>query len=297
MSSRYARYNTSGSGASRSSGYGRRSRKMVRMSAFKRRRVGMRTYRRAPNMRFGYQAASRQEFKAFDTLIFRSQTNSANPFPALFPNNSNTQLPLLVNGPKLGTDVFERIGRKIVMKAVYLRFNVGFIPGVATDATGPAYAPGANNGLPTSVRCLLIYDKQNNGTQPTVGTIFENTTNVTRSPSTAPLALGFRDRFVALWDRHFNFNINHRTMETVKVYKKLNLETIFTQGVSTDPNDHGNTQSGALWFVYLGDQFGAIRTPAYSSQYNANYPTNAITGQSSWCCIADFACRIRYVDS
>ena len=91
----------------------------------------------------------------------------------------------LINGIATGTDINNRVGRKVIMKS--LVFNVNNFP-VATTAN-------ALQGI--MLRHMIVYDSQPNsaGTVPAVTDILETATTL------SPLNLNNRDRFRVIYDK------------------------------------------------------------------------------------------------
>jgi len=133
----------------------------------------------------------------------------------------------LLNGLTPGSTATTRIGRKIVMKSLYLRYSLS----LAATSTG---------GSP--VRIIIFYDKQANATLPAITDLLEvsnfNSTN----------NLSNRDRFVVLCD-HVSEPVSVQNNFTVtgSLYKKLSLETMFNTGAA---GTIGDITSGSVFITF-----------------------------------------------
>lgn len=171
-------------------------------------------------------------------------------------NTTGSITPLFI--PVLGTDYTNRIGRKTLMKWIYIRGRV------QTEASATA---AVNLAVPAQqIRFMLVQDMQPNAAAPVIGDIL-----VTASPS-SQLNLNNRDRFRILSDKEFVFDpYLYNTAATVayssasrqiynfKKFKKLNLETIFN---STNGGTIADITSGALYMVWVGSQAAGTDTDA-----------------------------------
>lgn len=144
----------------------------------------------------------------------------------------------LLNGSATGTDFTDRIGRKIIMKSLYLRCSL---------------EPADNSNLANStVRVFVVYDMQTNGAIPAITDILKS------AHPLAQLNLNNRDRFKILYDKLWTPGAVSNTatqsfaygplVTSFKKWKKLNLETIYggtTAAVAS-------IQTGSLYLVTLG---------------------------------------------
>lgn len=146
----------------------------------------------------------------------------------------------LMNGVALGTDYTDRIGRKIVLKSIFMKFTIQ--PSTTSCPSGD------------SVRLLVVYDSQTNGAAPAVGDILNSATHI------APMNLNNRDRFKVLFDKHMTTEGNAFTAGAItagastpkftKFYKKLDHEMIF-QGTAATV---GSIATGAIWLLLINLQ-------------------------------------------
>lgn len=133
----------------------------------------------------------------------------------------------LLNGLVPDSTATGRIGRKIVMKSLYLRWQAS----IGATSTG---------GSP--VRIIVVYDKQANTQAPATSDI------LLQDAFLSPNNLSNRDRFVVLCDELTeplatgnNFSI------AGTVYKKLNLETMYNQG---NAGTIGDITSGSVYILW-----------------------------------------------
>lgn len=152
----------------------------------------------------------------------------------------------LMNGLSLGTDISNRVGRKIQIKSILSRLTT-FPLTTASTATGDI------------ARVIIFQDMQSNGAAPS------NTDLLQAASYASPLNLANRDRFKILMDKTFTTSATVYTTGTLtagdprptfkKWYKKCNMETIF------NANNNGNITdiaSGSLYMFAISSG-GAIR--------------------------------------
>lgn len=176
---------------------------------------------------------------------------------ATYQVNTTGSITLLAN-PQLGSDFNNRIGRKIMLKSVYIR---GYVVSEAS-ANGPAVA--FNNAQ--QCRFILFCDMQPNGAAPAVTDLL-NTAN-----PASHLNLNNRDRFKIYSDKEFvldpYFLVTTATqasaamtnqVKTFKKFKKLNLEVIYN---STNGGTIADINSGALYMLWIGSQAAGTNTDA-----------------------------------
>lgn len=145
----------------------------------------------------------------------------------------------LINGVATGTDFTDRVGRKIVMKSVFVR-GIVFPDDVIT--------------LNSLARIMLVYDMQANGAAPIITDILKSATAV------ANLNLNNRDRFKILMDKEFAVAKTDNTATQAvsgsptchrfKKYTRLNHEVLFNGTTAAV----GSIATGALYLVTIGTQ-------------------------------------------
>lgn len=144
----------------------------------------------------------------------------------------------LLHIPTLGSDFNNRIGRKTLIKSLFIRGRL-------------FWEAGSLNTNSQHARMIVLWDTQPNGAAPAA-------TDVLVSAETASqLNPNNRDRFKVLCDKQFVMGpFNGATPafgvpagHSIKLYKKLSLETIFN---STNGGTIGDINSGALYMFWIG---------------------------------------------
>lgn len=151
--------------------------------------------------------------------------------------------------PTLGTDMTNRVGRKIQIKSIQGR---GILRTERSELMTAAATPGQ------MVRYMILVDMQPNGALPALTDILK-----TAHPA-SPLNLNNRDRFRVLVDKQwaldpYYLNTTASTAaasmsnqcKIFKYYKKCNVETIFN---GTNGGTIADITSGAILRVILGNQ-------------------------------------------
>jgi len=142
---------------------------------------------------------------------------------------------LLLNGLQSGSTATDRIGRKITVKSVLVRWRAT----LATTSVG---------GSP--IRIMVVYDKQANATAPAI-------TDILLSDGfTSQNNLSNRDRFVTISDFITEpLAAGGPTSIAGVIYKKLNLETQYN---SNSAGTIGDISSGSIYMFIA--QTGGITT-------------------------------------
>lgn len=119
-----------------------------------------------------------------------------------------------------GTDSMSRVGRQIANKSVYYQFvlNLGTVV--------PA--------VPCAVRHMIIYDRQSNQANPTVGTFFADPSN----PLTSPMDMSYKSRYIIIADDRTTLSPNGDSIRIVKNFYRINLNAMF--GDQTNEGVTGN---------------------------------------------------------
>lgn len=151
----------------------------------------------------------------------------------------------LINGVATGTDYTERIGRKIMLKSLFIR---GYM------------LPADNTSGPSLSRLLVVYDSQTNGTAPTITDILKT------SDVRAQLNLDNRDRFKIIFDKQYVVAVvdntatqaiaSGPTVHNVKLYKRLNHEVQFSGTTAAV----GSIATGSVYLVLLNDNVASLGT-------------------------------------
>lgn len=161
-------------------------------------------------------------------------------------NTTGSFTPLCL--PVLGSDFTNRVGRKVVIKSVYIRGRVQL--DAATAASNVA-------SLGQQARFVIFVDNQPNGAAPAVTDVLKE------AVPHSQLNANNRDRFRIIKDKTYVFDpmiisntatqahaVMNRTVYDVKVYKKLNIETIFN---GTNGGTIADVNSGALYMFWIGN--------------------------------------------
>jgi len=156
---------------------------------------------------------------------------------------------LLLNGLKLGTGAYQRIGNKIAMKSLY--WSVGFA--LASQDSDPATDTNINN---VGVRFMIVYDKQTNGALPVTGDLLSAFSGVDNNTARAidihsPNNLNNRDRFIVLSDKRFILQSGGPSSRYIKKYKRLNTSVAYKSGATV--GDVTDITSGGLYMLAYRD--------------------------------------------
>lgn len=150
--------------------------------------------------------------------------------------------------PVVGADFTQRIGRKVMLRNLYIR---GFL------STDPASTAGTSNGIVTQCcRMIIFADLQPNGAAPAVTDLLNTATSVSH------LNLNNRDRFKVYCDKQWVFGpylhittatqaeaMNSQQVYSLKKYKKINQEMVFN---AVNGGTIADVTSGALYMFWIG---------------------------------------------
>lgn len=202
-----------------------RSRQLVNRAAqLLRNRMGTTT--RAPMRNGGWYGGYRrgEELKTIDTEGYN--------------NTTSTGAVYLLSGVAQGTDYTNRIGRKISMKSLLIRFSLNPNAG-QTSAVGDF------------VRILIVYDSQSNGSAPGVTDILQTANYL------SPMNLNNRDRFKVLHERLIPMNPTVYTTgaltggnpqnKSYEIYKRMFLDEVF----SNTTNLISSITSGSVYLLII----------------------------------------------
>lgn len=146
------------------------------------------------------------------------------------PNTNQFSVGTLLNGLQLGSSASQRIGRKVVLKSILIRYN---------------FAVQNTTTWATPVRILVVYDKQANGSAPAITDILL-TDHISSQNN-----LSNKDRFVTIFDHMTGVLTGSSADSYIRIdnlYKKLNLETMYN---ANDTGLIGDIASGSL-YVFFG---------------------------------------------
>nr|WAE42806.1 MAG: capsid protein [Cressdnaviricota sp.] len=188
---------------------------------------------------------------------------------SIIKNISTTATLDLLNGIQEGASFYNRVGRRVHMKSVHVTGQI-FPSGVATT------------GAQEFLRVLLVYDRQPNGTFPSIGDILLDYGNdgTSFTTSISKMNLNNVERFAILRDKRLWIPSNQQAASTdqnmylgggtdakeINWFVPLkNLETHFKS--TTNPAAIGDVATGALYLVTLGNI--ASGAAGYNLQYNS----------------------------
>lgn len=172
---------------------------------------------------------------------------------------TTTGVLVLLNGLAPGTGASQRIGKKCHFRSLLLRYNLG------ANAAGATAFQGF-------VRVMIFLDTQTNATAPTVAQLLETVT------ASSPMNMDNRDRFKVLYDQGVPISqapTSSSDCRFMKIYKKLNVTTIFNNGTAGTVAD---ITSGSIYLLSICEQAGAGAAPTTTPRY-------------------DFISRLRYDDA
>jgi len=151
---------------------------------------------------------------------------------------------ILLNGLATGTDASSRIGRKVTLKSLYVRWSSIFVAGAGGGG---------------AIRILVVYDKQANAAAPSITDI------LLANDFNSPNNLSNRDRFVTLTDFVSDQLSSGANLADCGVFHKtLNLETMFNAGSAGTIAD---ITSGSVYMFIA--QSGGITTTAPTLSYRS----------------------------
>lgn len=188
-----------------------------------------------PTASYGYRPNT-FERKAFDIDTNTAQVNTTGDIT-------------LLSLPRLGSDINNRIGRKITTTSIFIR---GFVRVQSTLNTNFVSPLAGSSQL---CRFILFVDYQPNGVLPTVAQVLKE------SLPSSQLNINSRDRFKILKDKTWAFDpvvynttatqavcSFNRTIIPFKCYKKCKIETVF----NADAGSVADITTGAICMLVIG---------------------------------------------
>ncbi len=198
------------------------------MSSRRRRRPRRHTNRRRQSTRAIAVRALRatdQERKFADVLFNIAPIDDASTTGSIF----------LLNGVGAGTANFQRLGKKLAMRSLYLQLAIEKNPAAATNSD--------------YVRMMVVLDRQANEAAPIVSEILELTTPTNPFLDMwAPNNLANSKRFVTLYDHRMVF---HRTFIEGRIVKKY-LTLNQTVNYDNSGASIADLTTNSLWLVLIG---------------------------------------------
>lgn len=148
----------------------------------------------------------------------------------------------LLNALHQGATAATRIGRKVALRSILVRYSV-------------ALAPTSTGGSPA--RILIVYDKQANGAAPAITDILIG------NDFHAPNNLNNSDRFITLFDEISEPISTQNNYSASKVlYRKLGLETIYKD---SDAGDITDIITGSIYAFVANNSAIGVATGAVAS--------------------------------
>ena len=170
----------------------------------------------------------------------------------------------IVNNIAQGTAVYQRIGNEITLDTLDWFFNMRINRDVENFV-----------GIGGFLRLMIVYDKQNSGTQPTVSDLLRDnivTGNYGPTPSSG-INIENRKRWIVLADEMIHLpgittdgdgnyqmtfsgsqekQLGFRRFIKIRGRKKERLSTVYLTN-SADPDGFGAISTGGIWFMIFGD--------------------------------------------
>jgi len=208
------------------------------------------------------------ELNFVDTDISR-----AAPAPVLFQEAGQV---VLINGMKMGTDASTRIGRRIVVRSIEWKMTM-----TASDTQHNT----------THYRFAIVYDTQTNGATPSVADIWSSAiVAASCPPAVTPRNISNKARFqvlydsglqklvgnnaivvtggVAPYDLNWHGNLTDATLQNHQGYLKVKKPVQYNSG---DAGTIGDIQTGAIYFVAMGQHTGSGGPPVNNLPTNVGY--------------------------
>lgn len=171
-------------------------------------------------------------------------------------NTDTTGSVTALNAMAQGTSQSTRIGNKITMKSLYVRWALG---------------QGTTTATPPIVRVTILYDKQPNATLATLAEIYQVTGS---SLTLSPMNMANRDRFIVLMDETYSpaYPYNDTAVTEFadfhKKYLKLNLDTIYN---NTNGGTIADINTGALLVATSANVVSGTAEPTLTFSHRLRY--------------------------
>jgi hypothetical protein len=218
----------------------------------------------APNGLYNQRFGQRQEQKFFDCQIFGANDNTGSQLTLI--NRVPNYTLVTLNGIAEGADYFNRVGRNITMKSIYINllFRVQEDNNNENVASGAYTQPAGQQGVTNTqtqvgnafIRVLVVYDLQTNAILPPASAIlypnyYNTNTGAQQQGSidvTSFMNLDYRDRFKIILDKKFAMNAYGSSATYVlKKYKKLSTGVTYNSGIG----GVGSINTGAVYILVL----------------------------------------------
>ncbi len=225
--------------------------------------------------------SSTKEKKVYDTGDY---IGTAGEISVVNCSSSGFVSPIFI--PELGSDYNQRIGRKVNIRSIYLKWRC--FPRLIQNPSGAPYI--VNSQWPeTAARILLVKDTNPNGVLPSITDILQVDATSGLVDPLSFINMNNRDRFTIIMDKMHQFgaisvgvqasippNIVQTPLGSMtwtgKKYKKCNHEVVFN-GSSTGAI--ADIASGAFYIVYLGSEtLGSNRYSSCEMNWRIRYDDN-----------------------
>lgn len=200
----------------------------------------------------GFRKRFTKPRRNFDQVILRSTGTEIKTLdvtnggaPPMSTVASTTFTSNILNFIPTGTDIYQRIGRKVSMKSLHIKGRL---------------AASGNPAINDFVRLMVVYDRQNNvSAGPTSGDIFlgQDAAGLTSTTAWDFKNINNTARYKVLMDKSYNLPQFGITMGD-SVYRDANQETCFDEyiklkGAEAQWTTGSNLpDSGALFFIIYG---------------------------------------------
>ncbi len=173
-------------------------------------------------------------------------------FAAVAAPQPSSSTPSVMNLLAEGSSQDQRIGEQVTMKMIQLRLT---------------FIKDAGNTQPsTTIRAILVWDRQPNGALATSANILENPALVGGNEDVNIMSqhnAQTRARFQFLFDKTFTMNDGHNAHRTMKWTVKLSNRKVQYNGAGAGI---GNINTGALLFLVMGNVTDGGNVSAISGQ-------------------------------
>ncbi|AUM61684.1 capsid [uncultured virus] len=164
---------------------------------------------------------------------------------------------LLINGLTQGASAITRIGSRIMMKSVHLKYYV----------KGPELASVTGVTLQNMVRIILAYDLQPNSATPTSSDFFEDATPGLGIVS--PMRKEWSSRWKVLWDKRYPIVSTYQPSGITPGQNMIYDETFIKLNHAVEYSDSStgtvaDIKTGAVWLIALSDNGTTGNQPVFT---------------------------------
>lgn len=196
------------------------------------------------------RASKKQKTKEFKPKIIQVKSGVEKKVidvaPAVYQVNTTGSLTLL-NGCVRGTDIGDRVGRKILVKSIYIR-------GYCSSELSTTFT-ASTNAITQLLRMIVVYDNEANAGTPLITDILKT------ALSYSQLNIDNRDRFTVLADEQYVIGAvstnstpallaGSEQGANVQRYIKCNHPVIYN---SSNNGDYSDINTGSIWMVWIGN--------------------------------------------